>query len=97
GECEGMGQISMKISALPGSVLSENQQFQAARTQLEQLIHNNVDTKEKQEMLSLVKDMAAAMEAEQDIADSALRIGYTKRRSPTFRLRDFILGEVTVA
>ncbi|MCW4579163.1 hypothetical protein, partial [Gluconacetobacter entanii] len=25
-ECEGMGQISMKISALPGSVLSENQQ-----------------------------------------------------------------------
>ncbi|WP_256138041.1 tyrosine-type recombinase/integrase, partial [Komagataeibacter swingsii] len=25
GECEGMGQISMKISALPGSVLSENQ------------------------------------------------------------------------
>ncbi|MFH7813277.1 hypothetical protein ACH0C8_15275, partial [Acetobacter lovaniensis] len=26
-ECEGMGQISMKISALPGSVLSENQQF----------------------------------------------------------------------
>ncbi|MFH7810806.1 MULTISPECIES: transposase, partial [Acetobacter] len=26
GECEGMGQISMKISALPGSVLSENQQ-----------------------------------------------------------------------
>ncbi|WP_225063206.1 hypothetical protein, partial [Komagataeibacter rhaeticus] len=28
GECEGMGQISMKISALPGSVLSENQQKQ---------------------------------------------------------------------
>ncbi|MBV1822596.1 hypothetical protein, partial [Komagataeibacter oboediens] len=27
GECEGMGQFSMKISALPGSVLSENQQI----------------------------------------------------------------------
>ncbi|WP_225063458.1 hypothetical protein, partial [Komagataeibacter rhaeticus] len=30
GECEGMGQISMKISALPGSVLSENQQAQVS-------------------------------------------------------------------
>ncbi|GBR55521.1 hypothetical protein AA18889_0185 [Acetobacter senegalensis DSM 18889] len=74
-----------------------NQAFQAARTQLEQLIHRNVDSKEKLAMLSLVKDMAAAMEAEQDIADGALRIGYAKRRSPTFRLRDFILGEARVA
>ena len=57
-----------------------NHAFQAARTQLEQLIHNNVDGKEKLAMLSLVKDMAAAMEAEQDIADAALRIGYAKRR-----------------
>ncbi|MFS8367481.1 hypothetical protein ACJRO0_08310, partial [Acetobacter oryzifermentans] len=29
GECEGMGQISMKISALPGSVLSENQHLKS--------------------------------------------------------------------
>ncbi|AKR49751.1 hypothetical protein DB34_13345 [Acetobacter pasteurianus] len=74
-----------------------NQAFQAARTQLEQLIHRNVDSKEKQEMLSLVKDMAAAMEAEQDIADGALRIGYAKRRNPMARIQDFILGEVRVA
>ena len=74
-----------------------NQAFQAARTQLEQLIHRNVDSKEKQEMLSLVKDMAAAMEAEQDIADTALRIGYAKRRTPMARIQDFILGEVRVA
>ncbi|WKC16717.1 hypothetical protein [Acetobacter pasteurianus] len=74
-----------------------NQIFQAARTQLEQLIHNNVDSKEKLTMLSLVKDMAAAMEAEQNVADAALRTSYAKRRSPTFRLRDFILGEARVA
>lgn len=74
-----------------------NHAFQAARTQLEQLIHNNVDGKEKLTMLSLVKDMAAAMEAEQNVADAALRTGYAKRRSPTFRLRDFILGEARVA
>ncbi|GCD50128.1 hypothetical protein BJI49_09715 [Acetobacter pasteurianus] len=74
-----------------------NHAFQVARTQLEQLIHNNVDSKEKLNMLSLVKDMAAAMEAEQDIADTALRIGYTKRRNPMARIQDFILGEVRVA
>ncbi|WP_434604299.1 hypothetical protein [Acetobacter oryzoeni] len=74
-----------------------NQAFQAARTQLEQLIHRNVDSKEKQEMLSLVKDMAAAMEAEQDIADGALRIGYAKRRTALARIQGFILGEVRVA
>ncbi|BCZ75809.1 hypothetical protein [Acetobacter phage phiAP1] len=74
-----------------------NQAFQAARTQLEQLIHRNVDSKEKLSMLSLVKDMAAAMEAEQDIADTALRIGYAKRRNPLVRIQDFILGEVRVA
>lgn len=74
-----------------------HQTFQAARTQLEQLIHRNVDSKEKLAMLSLVKDMAAAMEAEQNVADAALRTGYAKRRDPTFRLRDFILGEARVA
>ncbi|ASL41286.1 MULTISPECIES: hypothetical protein [Acetobacter] len=71
--------------------------FQAARTQLEQLIHNNVDTKEKLTMLALVKDMATAMEAEQDIADAACRIGYAKRRTPLARVQDFILGEVRAA
>lgn len=74
-----------------------NHAFQAARTQLEQLIHRNVDSKEKQEMLSLVKDMAAAMEAEQDIADGALRIGYAKRRTALARIQGFILGEVRAA
>ncbi|CCT58537.1 hypothetical protein [Acetobacter pasteurianus] len=74
-----------------------NQAFQAARTQLEQLIHNNVDSKEKLNMLSLVKDMAATMEAEQDIADAALRIGYAKRRTVLARVQDFIFGEVRAA
>lgn len=74
-----------------------NQTFQAARTQLEQLIHNNVEGQEKLTMLSLVKDMATAMDAEQDIADSALRIGYAKRRTPLARVQDFILGEVRAA
>ena len=74
-----------------------NHAFQAARTQLEQLIHRNVDSKEKLAMLSLVKDMANAMEAEQDIADTALRIGYAKRRTTLARIQDFILGEVRAA
>ncbi|BAU39172.1 hypothetical protein APT_02090 [Acetobacter pasteurianus NBRC 101655] len=74
-----------------------NHAFQAARTQLEQFIHRNVDSKEKLAMLSLVKDMAAAMEAEQDIADAALRIGYAKRRTLMARIQDFILGEVRTA
>ncbi|MFS8367846.1 hypothetical protein ACJRO0_10175 [Acetobacter oryzifermentans] len=74
-----------------------NHAFQAARTQLEQLIHRNVDSKEKLAMLSLVKDMAAAMEAEQDIADGALRIGYAKRRTALARIQGFILGEVRAA
>ncbi|WP_035366096.1 hypothetical protein, partial [Acetobacter pasteurianus] len=59
--------------------------------------HNNVDSKEKLAMLSLVKDMANAMEAEQDIADTALRIGYAKRRTPLARIQGFILGEVRTA
>ncbi|GAB31514.1 hypothetical protein APS_2116 [Acetobacter pasteurianus subsp. pasteurianus LMG 1262 = NBRC 106471] len=56
-----------------------------------------MDSKEKLAMLSLVKDMANAMEAEQDIADTALRIGYAKRRTPLARIQGFILGEVRTA